>query len=289
MDDTIDRDGAAPADPEQTGPPEPEQHDIVEVGRTMPSTKRSSSRGFGSVVLGLALVAVIALQIMILQRVNTSRDDLDATRGAIAGLQVDVRGIDDRVVDLTEQVDGLSMAQATGGSGQSDAISVAPGSLPPFTDPQSDLAVRDGYVLGSLSGLEYYSDAETTIDPSDGTARVWMIWAHWCPYCQQELPAVANWWPENRDRFPNSDLVSVTTSMDETRGNPLVPYLDSEQFPFPVLMDPDLRLGQQFGTSAFPFWVVTDGDGKVVFRVAGAIGVDAIESIFSQVDQLASS
>jgi thiol-disulfide isomerase/thioredoxin len=263
---------------------------VVEVGRGSATTRSSPGRGLGRALLGLALVAVIALQIVILQQVNTSRDDLDATRGAIAGLQVDVRGLDGRVEDLTGRVDGLALAPAGGGgSGQSDAISVAPGSLPPFTDPQSDVAVRDGYVLGQLSGLEYYSDADTTIDPADGTARVWLVWAHWCPYCQQELPALAAWWPENQERFPNSELVSVSTSMDETRGNPLTPYLDSEQFPFPVLMDPDLRLGQQFGTSAFPFWVVTDGDGTVVFRVAGAIGVDAIESIFTQVDQMESS
>jgi thiol-disulfide isomerase/thioredoxin len=262
---------------------------VVEVQRTVDSPPRAAGSRLGRTLIGLGLVAILVLQVVILQRLDGSRNDLDATRGAIAGLQVDLRSLDGRLDDLSGQVDGLAAAPTAGSAGnQSNPISVAPGALPPFTDPQSDIAVRDEYVLGQLTGLEYYSDAETTIDPADGTARVWFIWAHWCPYCQQELPAVAAWWSENRDRFPNSDLVSVTTSIDETRGNPLIPYLDAENFPFAVFMDPDLTLGQQFGTSAFPFWVVTDGSGKVVFRVAGSIGVDAVDSIFTQVDQLAS-
>ena len=143
-----------------------------------------------------------------------------------------------------------------------------------------------GFVLGDVTAVEYYSNETEAISPADGTARVWMVWAHWCPYCQQELPELAAWWPENAERFPNSTLVTVTSSMDETRGNPLTPYLETEQFPFPVLVDTDLSLAAQFGTSAYPFWVVTDGDGKVVFRVAGAVGLDTIDAIFTQVEAL---
>jgi len=77
--------------------------------------------------------------------------------------------------------------------------------------------------------------------------------------------------------------------MDETRGNPLDPYLEGSQFPFAVIVDADLSLARQFGTSAFPYWVVTNGDGTVVFRVAGAIGtdIDTVEAIFTQVEALA--
>ena len=126
----------------------------------------------------------------------------------------------------------------------------------------------------------------TTIDPTDGTKRVWLIWAHWCPYCQQELPEISTWYPENADRFPNSELVTVTTSMDPSRGNPLDEYLEAEQFPFPVLVDEDSKLAAQFGTSAFPFWVVTNGDGTVLYRTAGLIGPDAVEQLFTQLEQV---
>lgn len=262
---------------------------IIEVGQA--SRSRSSGPSLGQAMAFLALAAVLVLQVIILQGLGTSNDDLEATRAALTELQVDVRGIDVQVDDVAEAVDTLRTGALSGdaGAAQSNAISVAPGSLPPFTDPRSDLAVLNEYVLGDLSAVEYYTDAEATISPSDGTARVWLVWAHWCPYCQQELPELAAWWPTNAGRFPNTELVTVTTSMDETRGNPLTPYLDSSQFPFPVLVDPDLRLATQFGTSAFPFWIVTDGNGQVVLRVAGAIGIEAVESIFTQVNELAAT
>ena len=41
----------------------------------------------------------------------------------------------------------------------------------------------------------------------------------------------------------------------------------------------------QFGVSAFPFWLVTDGDGTVLFRSAGALGMNRIEQLFIQLDE----
>ncbi len=236
----------------------------------------------------LAIGVVIVLQALILQRLQSSDDDLTATRAALTNLQIDVQGIDDRIDTLDEQVGALAAVagRSPGSATPSDPTSIPAGSLPPFTDPQNDPAVLGEYVLGELTATEYYSSESTTISPSDGTARVWLVWAHWCPYCQQELPDLAQWWPQNAASFPNTDFVTVSTSADETRGNPLLPYLNESRFPFPVLMDDDLQIAAQFGTSAFPFWVVTDGDGKVVFRVAGAVGLDTVQAIFTQVEAL---
>ncbi len=257
--------------------------DVIHVGQTRAAAPRGPS--VPRVLFGLGLIAVIVLQIVILQRIGTSEDRLDATRATVTGLQVEVRGIDDQVGRLGEQIETLAIAASGGVSGSaSNPVSVAPGSLPPFTDTRTDIAVLDQYVLGDLAAVEYYSDATTSISPADGTPRVWLVWAHWCPYCQQELPALAEWWPANAARFPNTDFVTITTSIDDAGSNPLVPYLDSSQFPFPVLVDPDLSIAGQFGTSAFPFWVVTDGNGQVVLRVAGAIGIEAIDSIFTQLE-----
>ena len=288
MSDTAPTDQPDPTDsPSQSDPP----HVAGIVDVTQPARTRTPGPSIRQVLMVLAMVVVIVLQVMILQRQDTTSRDLGATRAALTDLQVDVGGIDTRLDDLDEQVGGLGAAPAVSdaGSGQSNAISAAPGSLPLFSSPENDVAVRDGYVLGDLTAVEYYGASQMTVAPADGTSRVWLVWAHWCPYCQQELPELAQWWPANADRFPNTDLVTVTTSMDDARGNPLTPYLESSQFPFPVLVDPDLRIATQFGTNAFPFWVVTDGDGKVIFRVAGAIGIDAVEAIFTQLEDLSST
>jgi hypothetical protein len=42
-----------------------------------------------------------------------------------------------------------------------------------------------------------------------------------------------------------------------------------------------------FGTTAFPFWVVTDTEGTVVLRVAGALGTASVGQIFAQLETMA--
>jgi hypothetical protein len=82
------------------------------------------------------------------------------------------------------------------------------------------------------------------------------------------------------------ELITVTTSIDEARGNPLEPYLDELQLPFPAIVDDDLSLAEQFGASAFPFWVFTAPDGSTLLRVAGYLGVEQVAEIFDQLNTL---
>jgi len=118
---------------------------------------------------------------------------------------------------------------------------------------------------------------------------VWMVWAHWCPYCQGELPLLEEWYPANSSRFPDVEFVTVTTAIDETRGNPLQSYLDNEQFPFPVIVDETGEIAGKFGTTAFPFWVVTDASGTVLLRVAGAMDITNVDQIFTQLESMTDS
>ncbi len=163
----------------------------------------------------------------------------------------------------------------------------ADGSLPPFQDSANDAAVLNEMTIATISGPEYYTGAEASFDPTDGKARVWMIWAHWCPYCQAELPQLKEWYPANAARFPNVELVTVSSAIDDTRDNPLVPYLDSEQFPFPVIVDETGAVAQLFGTTAYPFWAVTDAEGTIVLRVAGALDIGNVDQIFAQLEEMA--
>jgi hypothetical protein len=51
------------------------------------------------------------------------------------------------------------------------------------------------------------------------------------------------------------------------------------------LVDLDARIAAQMGVSAFPFWIVTDGDGTVLFRTAGLLDIERVEALFSQLEQ----
>ncbi len=249
----------------------------------------TSSRGL-LMAIAVGIVVVLAVQVFTLVSSSRTDEQIAALDERIASVGSDVVTIQDSVAALDGKVEELStsalVAPAASGASAADAPAEPAGVLPPFEQGQPDAAL--GVVLGEVTGTEYYTGEEMTFDPSDGVSRAWLIWAHWCPHCQREMPAVTDWYGENADAYPNVELVSITSAIDPSRGNPLEPYLDELQTPFPVLVDDDSRLADQFGLNAFPFWVFTSPDGTTVLRVAGYLEIDQVAEIFAQLDSLSS-
>ncbi|MEN8040035.1 MAG: redoxin domain-containing protein [Actinomycetota bacterium] len=249
-----------------------------------PSTdnrKPSASRG---IIIGLAALIVVLLgvgQFFLFNSLKSTTDEIESLDAQLTGLNSALYDMSVTIDDIAK--DAKLAAANNAGGGATPAPAVPDGFLPRFSSDAPDQAV--GMVLSTIEGPDGYSDATITIDPTDGTKRVWMVWAHWCPYCQQELPELTAWWPEAQSTYPNSDFITVTTSIDESRGNPLEPYLAESQFPFPVLVDADTKIAAQMGVNAFPFWIVTDADGTVLFRTTGALGIEQVEQLFAQLEE----
>jgi thiol-disulfide isomerase/thioredoxin len=236
----------------------------------------------------LGIVAVIAVVALLGASQVYLINSQNSTKTQIQSLDHQINDLNLSVGDMSNQVDEIAVSAAAAAAGNAagaatPAPAVPAGFLPRFSNQGPDEAV--GLTLITVEGPDAYSEATLTIDPADGTKRVWMVWAHWCPYCQQELPELNAWWPEASGTYADIELVTVTTSMDPSRGNPLEPYLESSQFVFPVVVDNDTKIAAQFGVNAFPFWMVTNGDGTVLFRSAGALGMEAIEQLFVQLEE----
>jgi thiol-disulfide isomerase/thioredoxin len=266
--------------------PEPGQETIDVNAQEEGKQRAGASRGL-LIAMAIALAAVLALQVFTLISTNQTDDQIAALDEQVDDVASDVSEVRRSVVDVDRKVDELSATvpvAPAASSASAAAPNVPAGTLPPFQQGQPDAAL--GVVLGEVAGPEYYSGSDLTIDPSDGTIRAWMVWAHWCPYCQQELPDLTEWYAENAENYPNVELLSVTTSIDPERGNPLEPYLDDLQLSFPALVDVDLSLAEQFGASAFPFWVFTAPDGSTLLRIAGYLEIEQVAEIFDQLNAL---
>ncbi len=261
-----------------------------EAAETPASTEKPRPRDLTRPILGLIvvlLIGVLAVQLIQLRQSNDLTDEVAALTQDVTDLKplrrdVDVLG--DQMASLDRQV--TAAVESAGASPAAISTQGTNGSLPIFEDSANDPAVLGQMTVAEITGPEYYSGAEATYAPDDGKARVWLVWAHWCPYCQAELPDLNTWWPENASRFPNVELVTITSAIDDSRDNPLTPYLDAEQFSFPVIIDDSGAVSQMLGTAAFPFWVVTDSNGTVVLRVAGALGVASVDQIFAQLETM---
>ena len=157
--------------------------------------------------------------------------------------------------------------------------------LPRFESAAADPAI--GMEAPSFTA-SYFDNVEVTVEPTDGTPRVVMFLAHWCPHCQAEVTSLTSWFDANG--VPDDvEIVRISTSVDEGAPNysPSTWFL-REGWPVPVLRDSaQNELATGFGLSSFPYVIAIDGDGKVVSRTSGQLTDGQWENILASLGSAA--
>lgn len=204
----------------------------------------------GSLLLGVALGAVGTLLL------TSEESTPDTTTPAAAGPEGVVAPAPAGTVPSAgfDDPDAYGTVESTGSP------------LPRFGDVGDDAAA--GRQAPELLGADFAGD-EVAIT-NDGRAKIVLFVAHWCPYCQNEVPAVRDWLATT-ELPDNVDVYSVVTLTDPARSNyPPRPWLEAEQWTIPVIVDDGLdTAANTFGLNAVPFWVFINTDGTVAFRHAG--------------------
>ncbi len=147
-------------------------------------------------------------------------------------------------------------------------IAVGGTALTPVPDSGADPMV--GTVVPSVTGQQF-DGKQLTIAPN-GKPQIIMVVAHWCSHCQAEVPRIQKWL--DKDGMPaDVDLVTVATSNDPAKGNfPAADWLRREKWSVPTIVDDkQSQAGSAYGVSGFPYFIVTNAQGKVVFRTSGEI------------------
>lgn len=177
---------------------------------------------------------------------------------------------------LTQGGDTLARPSSAAGSADASAAVVTGGALPAFQDGAQDPAV--GQPIPEVSGASF--DGSPVSIERDGTPKLLLFLAHWCPHCREEVPKVQDWIDANG--LPEGvDFVSVATSIDPNRPNyPPDTWLSGEGWTPPVVVDGDERIATAFGLTAFPYWVAVNGDGTVVQRWTGAVDPSQLGELF---------
>ena len=182
---------------------------------------------------------------------------------------------------------GIAAIVAIGSSGGDDSsadglqqfgeVTVNGDALAPYSDGADDSAV--GMPAPEVIGEGFTGNPVTT--KTDAPQMIVFL-AHWCPHCQREVPLLVEW--ERNGEVPAGlEVMAVATATNPTNPNfPPSEWLTREQFPalWPVLVDDGANTaGNAFGVSGYPFFVLTDAEGKVVFRGSGEISKEELTSI----------
>lgn len=143
--------------------------------------------------------------------------------------------------------------------------------LPIMPPNQTIDATAAGLEYPSVTGQDF-DGSTVTIANDDGRAKAIAFLAHWCPFCQQEVPLVQDW-IDTTGGDPDVDIYTVSTSMNSGRDNyPPSEWFEREGWTSPVIRDDNENsVLLNFGAGGFPFWVFVNSDGTVAVRTAGLL------------------
>jgi thiol-disulfide isomerase/thioredoxin len=118
----------------------------------------------------------------------------------------------------------------------------------------------------------------------DGRAKMIVFLAHWCPYCQNEMPLVQAWL--GTDPLPEGvDVYAVATLTRPDRDNfPPGPWFARNEWSAPVIVDdPFDSAAVAYGLAAVPYWVIVAADGTLVVRGTGGVPAEVLSEIATSI------
>ena len=177
---------------------------------------------------------------------------------------------------------GSESNTSSGNISEFSDITVTGDALPAF-DSASATDASIGMTAPIVSG-KGFTGTEITTD-GGGTPTLLVFLAHWCQFCQREVPLLVQW--EKDGQTPTGiDVIAVATGTDPANPNyPPSEWLAREEFPalWPVIADSaDKKAADAFGLSGYPYFVLVDAQGKVFKRISGEIPMDELTTFINQ-------
>ena len=160
------------------------------------------------------------------------------------------------------------------GASEFQNVVVTGEALPEFGKGETDPAI--GMTAPVLEGFGFLGNEVNT---KPGTPMLLVFLAHWCPFCQKEVPILVKW--NQSGLVPEGlDVIAITTGTDEAQPNfPPSVWLANERWPelWPVLVDnKDQTAGNAFGLAGYPFMTLVGADVTVLWRNSGEISSEAL-------------
>ncbi|HET6569069.1 MAG TPA: redoxin domain-containing protein [Rhodothermales bacterium] len=104
------------------------------------------------------------------------------------------------------------------------------------------------------------------------------FWATWCGPCRVEMPMLQKLYEEYRDE--GFEVVAV--SVGEPRTD-VAPFVKTNGFTFPVLLDQDTAIANAYMAGAIPMSVIIDRDGVVRHLFSGAAPEEVVRRALQDV------
>ena len=143
-----------------------------------------------------------------------------------------------------------------------DILPVADRAFAKLGEPAPNFQLRDlnGHLI-TLSDLR-------------GKVVLLNFWATWCGPCRVEMPAMEQLYR----MFQRKDFEILAVSTDAQGAAITRPFQQENHLTFPILHDPDYRVGLTYGARSLPMTFLIDRQGVIRHQVFGARDWEAPEA-----------
>ncbi|MFW5972303.1 MAG: TlpA family protein disulfide reductase [Bacillota bacterium] len=90
------------------------------------------------------------------------------------------------------------------------------------------------------------------------------FWATWCPPCRQEMPDIQKLYEEHKD------ITILAVNLRENKGQ-VSEFLMANGYNFPVVLDPDGNIGNQYMVRGIPTTYILDENGVIIDKTSGVL------------------
>ena len=169
---------------------------------------------------------------------------------------------------------GVTLSSEPIAAGLPEGETTVTGEILPLYAGESDDNIAVGLPGPLFSGPNQNSEIVSL--EKNGNAKALLFLAHWCPHCQNEVPAVQE--IINLMGVPDGvDVIAIATSIDRGRDNyPPQDWLAREGWSETQIYDIDKDIATAYGLTSFPYWVFLDKDLNVIARRAGNLPGDYV-------------
>ena len=161
------------------------------------------------------------------------------------------------------------------GPGEYQPVAYTDTALTPLEDPSNDAA--RGEIAPTLSGYSF-DGTPLTLAPT-GAPTLVVFLAHWCPHCNAEIPRLIEW--QASGKMPaDLNIVGVSTAARNDQPNfPPSKWVVDMKWPWAVMVDSEAQdAAVAYGVSGYPGLILLDGEGKVLARRSGEVGVTELDA-----------